>query len=55
MTSLIYSRDELPVECPECDCLTDVQSQVSRDSYTEVADHSCPMCFGTFRVMITED
>ena len=55
MTSLFYSRDELPVECPECDNAQMTVEPIHRDSYTELSKHHCPICRETYRVTITED
>lgn len=52
---LQYSRDELPVECPECGNVNMSGTTISRDNYIELVDCYCGVCRKMHRVRISED
>lgn len=55
MTTLQYSRDELPIECHACGSVNLEEMTLQRDSYLELVECYCQNCRTIFRVEITED
>jgi ribosomal protein S26 len=54
VTTLQYSRDELPIICHKCSAEIAHHRTIKRTTFTETVECSCIKCFEVFNVEISE-